>query len=200
MRGQYHKEPAQQITMDRVGHFLRSRTLPDPWDINEPPPQSNLYPSLQDLEDFYTDTLAGPWDFLSHDLENAGPHVICDGMTQLCVDTGQVGQNICLRFRAKGGELWWSEPRQHLAATKWLADVLYDERVGKVFHNGVTHDVPILEELGFEVRGRLMDTMILMHTAYSEFQKGLQYCATFWNFSPVWKTLVQETEEEEGKG
>lgn len=68
-----------------------------------------------------------------------------------------------------------------------------------MFHNGVSHDVPILEELGFEVQGRLLDTMFLSHVAYPEAPKGLQHCATLHLWAPVWKSLTEETDEEEGK-
>jgi hypothetical protein len=199
-RGQYHKEPAQQITLDRVAHYLKSGLDPEPWDINQPPPGALLYPTLPELEEFYLETTTGPWDALSHDLENAGPHIICDGMCQLNTSTGAIGRSLCLRFRRQGGDLYWTDWDSHVAACEFLYRVLSDPETGKVFHNGVTHDVPVLEQLGFTVAGRLMDTMIMMHTAYSEFQKGLQFCATFWNMSPVWKVLVQESDEAEGKG
>lgn len=200
VRGQWHKEPAQQITIDRVADYLKTGEDPNPWNIDEPPPNSILYPTLSDLKEFYEDTKAGGWDALSHDLENAGSHIICDGMTQLRLETGETGASLCLRFRIKGGALYWSNWEDHLAAVGWLWWVLADPSVAKVMHNGVTHDVPILEQMGFRVEGRLIDTMILMHTAYSELPKGLQYLATFFNGSPVWKSMTDETDEEEGKG
>jgi hypothetical protein len=69
-----------------------------------------------------------------------------------------------------------------------------------VFHNGTTHDVPILEEVGFRVGGRLIDTMLLAHTANSEVPKSLQFTSTLHLWMPVWKTLTEESDEEEGKG
>jgi hypothetical protein len=199
MRGQWHKEPAQLVAMERVAHALKSGG-PTSFDPSAPPPRSVLFPSLKNLAEFYESTKAEGWDALSHDLENAGPHIICDGMTQLKLDTGEVGRSLCLRFRRQGGGLYWTDWQSHLAAVTWLWWVLADPGVAKVFHNGVTHDVPILEELGFTVNGRLIDTLILAHTAYSEMPKSLQFCATFWNGSPVWKSLVDEADEEEGKG
>lgn len=199
-RGQWHKEPLQQITLDRVAEYLKTGEEPQPWDINLPPLGANLFPTLEELNEFYRETTEGPWDALAHDLENAGPHIICDGMCQLNIETGAVGRSVCLRFRVKGGDLYWPDWDSHTKACEFLHRVLSDTEVAKVFHNGVTHDVPILEALGFRVHGRLLDTMILMHTAYSELPKGLQYTATFFNQSPVWKVLTDEKDEEEGKG
>lgn len=198
VRGQWHKEPAQQATFRRVAKALAGGG-PEVWDVNEPPEGSILYPTLRDLQEFYEDTKSGGWDALAHDIEAAGPHLICDGMTQVKLGDGSVGRSLCLRFRRQGGGLYWEDWEDHRAAVGWLWWVLADPGVAKVMHNGVTYDVPVLEELGFTVAGRLVDTMILAHTAYSEFPKGLQFCATLWNGAPVWKRLVED-EEGEGKG
>ena len=83
---------------------------------------------------------------------------------------------------------------------EWLYSVLADARLGKVFHNGVVYDVPILQGIGFHVRGRLIDTMNLAHACYPELSKGLQFTATLYNWAPVWKVLSDETDEGDGKG
>ena len=197
LRDQWAKEPAQKIALGRLADYVKTGSEPDPWDINEPPPNSCLFPDIEDLRDFYRSTKDEGWDALSHDLENAGPHIICDGMTQLRLDTGEIGQSLCLRFRVRGGGLYWSSEQKLAEAAGWLWWVLADPEVAKVFHNGVTHDVPILEDIGFTVAGRLIDTMQMQHTAYSEMPKGLQYCATLYNEAPVWKALTDGDEEDE---
>ena len=67
-------------------------------------------------------------------------------------------------------------------------------------HNGIGHDVRLLEKQGFTVNGRLMDTMTLCHLAYPEFPKGLQFTSTLYTWAPVWKGLVDVDDEVEGKG
>ncbi len=196
-RDQWAKEPFQKIAISRVASYLKEGVNPSPWDITEPPPRSVLFPDLSDLYEFYESTKSEGWDALSHDLENAGPHIICDGMTQLKLETGEIGRSLCLRFRVRGGGLYWHNPRQLEGAVAWLWWVLADPGVAKVFHNGVTHDVPILEDVGFTVEGRLVDTLCLQHTAYVEMSKGLQYCATLYNEAPVWKSLTDGDEEDE---
>lgn len=78
---------------------------------------------------------------------------------------------------------------------RWLAD----PHLAKVFHNGVTHDVPILEDNGFEVKGTLWDTMIMAHHTYPEMRKGLSYCSTLYMGFPNWKVLLTEDDEDDGK-
>lgn len=198
IRGMWSKEPFQEITLRRIGKFLMDGTEPAPWDIHEPPPRSTLYPSLEDLTEFYESTKREGWDALSHDLENAGNHIICDSITQLNLETGEVGRSLCLRFRLKGGVLYWPDRESLTKAAGWLWWVLADPDVAVVAHNGITHDVPILELAGFVVGGRLIDTMIMQHTAYSEMQKGLQFCATMYSEAPVWKVLTDGEDDEKG--
>jgi hypothetical protein len=198
LRDNWQKEPAQKIALARVAGHLHGGTEPTPWDINKAPPNSCEFPGLDDLADFYRDTKEGGWDALSHDLENAGPHIICDGMTQLNLNSGEIGRSLCLRFRVRGGGLYWATSKDFERAVGWLWWVLADPTVAKVMHNGITHDVPILEDMGFTVEGRLIDTMIMQHTAYTELQKGLQYVATLYNQAPVWKSLTSDEEDEKG--
>lgn len=80
-----------------------------------------------------------------------------------------------------------------------LAELLEDASIAKLFHNGVAFDIPELEELGFTVAGPIYDSLVLSHHLYPEFKKGLQYRATLHCGAPVWKSLVEEDEDEEGK-
>ncbi len=156
-------------------------------------------PTLRDLEEFNQQFQPeGEMNAVSIDIENAGPHIICIGFTGFSLD-GNIGSSICVRFRKRGGGLWHS--RKELVATVgWLFQLLNRTEISKVFHNGVTYDIPILEELGFKVRGRLIDTLNLQHCCYPEDRKSLQYCATLYLWSPAWKTSIEEADDEEGKG
>ena len=61
----------------------------------------------------------------------------------------------------------------------------------------------VLEEVKPAVRQSteetLVDTANLMHCAFSEIPKGLQFGATLYCWAPVWKRLTDETDDEEGK-
>ncbi len=139
------------------------------------------------------------WTHIACDIESAGTHIICIGLTQLSLPSGEIGRTICVWFRKRGGDCWWPDDGDSLRHIVGSLYVLFrDPGVGWVFHNGVTFDVPILEEIGFEIEGELLDTLVLQHTAYSEMQKGLAFCATLWLWSDNWKVAIKEEEDEKG--
>lgn len=198
VRGQWAKEPCQETYLRRLWRAIQGR---EPWpetDITRPPPNSILFPTLVDMENFTQEAL--DYDCVSIDIENAGPHIICIGFTLVSLETGVLGTTLCVRFRRRGGRIYWTDRRELLAVVGWLFRLLADPRLSKVFHNGVVYDVPILESLGFTVEGRLLDTLNLQHTCYPEMGKGLQFTSTLYLWAPCWKLLVDETQEAEGKG
>jgi ribonuclease D len=105
---------------------------------------------------------------------------------------------LCLPFRTQGGYQYWKSRRELVSAVGWLAALLADSALVKVFHFGLLHDVPFLRQLGFDVAGRIVDTAALSHTAFTEFPKGLGFLATLYCWAPVWKHLKEE-DEEDGK-
>lgn len=201
VRGAWSKEPAQELYLRRIWQWLKGKRELPLMDINSPPPNSKIFPTQEDLWEFTKQFVPeGDMDAVSIDIENAGPHIICVGCTAFSIESNVLGESVCTRFRRRGGSPWYSTRRELVEAVRWLYDLLDRSEIYMVFHNGVTHDVPILEDLGFSVQGKLLDTMGLQHTCYPEMSKGLQYCATLYNWAPVWKTLVDLEDEEDGKG
>ena len=213
-KGQWQKEQPQKTYLRRVKQVLNrgDESYPE-MDINSPPPRTTLFPTPDEIEDFVEETLdgifrpvqnasrqqAGRWTHISCDIESAGTHIICIGLTQLCLPSGKIGRTICVWFRKRGGDCWWDSDNSDLRHIVGSLFVLFrDPGVGWVFHNGVTFDVPILEEIGFEIQGDLLDTLVLQHTAYSEMQKGLAFCATLWLWSKNWKVAIKDEEDEKG--
>jgi len=199
-RGQWHKEPAQELYLRRLVRCMKDGVEPPIINIEEPPPSTVLFPNLNQLKEWENGLRQLEEPAASIDIENAGPHLICVGLTSLSLRDFDVVDTVCLRFRRRGGAVYWPRQADLLAVVGWLDSILGDRDIALVFHNGVTYDVPVLEALGFTVKGRLLDTMVMAHTAYSEFRKSLQFCATLYCWSPVWKSLVDEKDEEEGKG
>ena len=185
-RGMWKYEWAQVTYLERV-----AAGLAQPVDVSLPPPNTVLYPNLDDLDRW----LVKAWSLrgVAIDLETAGPHLICAGMTAFPFDLEGWGPEncytVCLRFRLKGGGLYWLREEDHRKAIVTLSAVLASSHLVKVFHNGVGFDVPYLEDLGFVVAGRWLDTMVMAHSCYSEMPKGLQFLATLHLGLPVWKTL-----------
>jgi len=198
VRGMWSREPCQEVYLRRLHELVQGkREMPD-IDISKPPPDSNLFPTIEDLREF-SRQFEGEYDAVSIDIENAGPHIICIGCTAFNVTSGVIGSTVCVRFRLRGGGLYWKSRRELVAAVGWWFQLLSRDDIAKAFHNGVVYDVPILRGLGFEVRGRLIDTLNLAHACYPELSKGLQFTATLYNWAPCWKRLTDERDEGDGK-
>ncbi len=198
VRGLWAKEPCQEVYLRRLKELTDGkREMPD-IDITQPPPRSNLFPTIDDLWEF-SRGFEEEYDAVSIDIENAGPHIICVGFTALSLDTGMVGDTTCLRYRRRGGGLYYKSRKELLDVVSWMWTLLSMDTIAKIFHNGVVYDVPILQGLGFEVHGRLIDTLNLAHACYPELSKGLQFTATLYNWAPCWKRLTEEGDEGDGK-
>jgi len=196
VRGRWELSPVQEAYTKRVLEYAFKGTEPELQDPTKKPPHCKLYPTLGDVDIFKDEILRkGAY---SLDIEEAGEHIICVGMTAIDLETNQLGTTICLRFRVQGGGLYWERWEDHVDAVRLLQEILLLP-VPKIFQNGITFDVPELQALGFEIVGPFIDTMHLAHTAYCELPKSLQFLSTLYLGAPVWKTLV-DTEELEGKG
>lgn len=185
-KDQWHKEPAQKVYIGRT----KRRDFPF-LDVTKPPPGGCLYPSLEDLGKF---AFKAYGKALSIDLETCADHIICAGLRALDLETWKVGAGLTLRFRKKGGGLYWKWP-EHVKVVEWFYRILAGNST-KVFWNGVTFDVPLLLKLGFEVNGRLVDGMVMQRLAYLEMPSSLQWVATVRLGMPVWKTLIDEEDED----
>lgn len=193
-RGQWHEEPAQVQYLRHLREVLDGERIPE--DIHKDPPRTLSFPTLATLQGF---DRAGPdYDHLSLDIENAGKYLLCIGLTWFNTSPLDVGPTLVLPFRVYLGHKYWRWD-DHVHAVEHLDNWLGGHHT-KVFHNGVTHDVPLLRGMGFRVKGPWLDTMYLTHWLYPEMRKGLQYQCTLHLGMPHWKALLDEDDEEEGKG
>ena len=158
-----------------------------------------MFPQLEHLRHFDGVVRSRLWDLAAIDIENAGDYITLIGLTLMNSETAEIGLTLGLPFRSRFGQRYWEHRAEHDQAVEYLGDWLADLQLGKVFHNGTAHDVPLLEAIGFEVNGEVWDTMTMQRYAYPECRKGLQYCSTLYLGTPNWKTLLDEDEDAEGK-
>jgi len=193
--GQWARGPAQQTYLSRLVAREKQGLDPVDWDTSKPPPGSYLYPSLAQLDEWWDLFKEGPYDAISHDLETAGQYIICDGLTPLCVATGELGPSLCLHFRGHNGVRWWRTYGDHYRAVCWLGKVLADPAVAFVGHNVISFDLPFLAANDLPVAGPALDTMVLMSRAWPEIPKGLQFTATLLLGAPAWKRMVKAEDD-----
>ena len=199
MRGQWAWAPSQRRALARVGRYLRGEEQYEPIDVTQPPPNCNLYPSVEEIEEFCYGLPNTSPEGVSHDLESAGPHPRCDGVCRVS-DL----HYICIRFRKQGGALWWPRLSELSRVVKaWWFSLT---TVPLYFHNGQAYDLheytaaglPFEEMLAAFARGG--DTMVAQREAFGEQPAGLQHCAINYLGVPAWKHLTQEDDEgAEGK-
>lgn len=185
LRGQFAEEPAQIRTLERIRELLVGTRTVHP--VGELLPNAHLYPTLEELRAFRAG--GGP---VAVDIESAGDYLRMVGLTRES-DLAYVA----IWLRTQGGGPAGPE-HEILARAEWLAELLADPTVLKVFHNGISYDVPLLERLGFVVEN-IEDTMLLLHVAGPEQSKALQAGAIRYLAAPAWKHLADAEEEGEGK-
>ncbi len=197
LRGGWASAPQQVTYLTRVVDYVQGRREAPTCNIVEPPPGTQLWPTLATVAAF--DTQMPRWDMLSVDIEAAGSYITLLGITCMSLERREIGPTLSLPFKMRGGEDYWHSWSDHVAVVEYLYGWLDDPSLGMVFHNGVSFDIPMLEEAGFSFRGRILDTMVLQHYCYPEMRKGLQYCTTLYNWTPCWKLLTDADDEQEGK-
>lgn len=197
LRGGWANEPQQITALTRALEFASGQRPPPVTDIDQPPPETTLWPTVAAVREF--DAQIPQWDALSIDIENAGQFITLIGLTCMRLVDRKLGPTLSLPFKVRGGTDYWTKWAEHLEVVSLLYGWLDNPRLTKVFHNGLGHDIPILEEAGFSFRGRVLDTMVMAHYCYPEMRKSLQYCTTLYCWVPCWKLLVEEGEDDEGK-
>lgn len=79
-------------------------------------------------------------------------------------------------------------------------DRIYRSSAKKIFHNGGTFDIPILEMNGFSVEHYWWDTMVVQHVMWSELPKSLDYLCSIHTRQPYYKTAGRATIPDDAKG
>ena len=197
VRGRW-PEGLTQVMILRHAKRLSTGARAEIYDTNEPPPGTLLWPSRAFVDNWL---LAEPWlkwDSVAVDIESAGHFITIIGYTFFNESDSAIGSTLVLPFKKRGGLDYWSTWEDHVAATTLGYRILAAPN-RKVFHNGVTFDVPMLTEAGFTVGGPLADTMIRAHYTYPEMKKGLQYLSTAYLGFPNWKKNLDTEDDLEGK-
>lgn len=193
IRGKFAYRDAQVEVLKRARAYLRGEWTPPTPDLTHTPVPATLFPTLTSLMEWRHGPLT---QGVVVDIETAGPYLVCVGLLRLADRHALV-----VPFRTQGGGQYWRAD-QLPWVVDWLWEVLANPEVPKVFHNGVSFDIPYLEEVGFEVDGPLRDTIVMQHTNNPEQPKKLEWCAvTFCGYQP-WKHLGgpdDETPEAEDK-
>ena len=187
LRGRWSSEPDQVQFLKWVRDLAEGAEWDGNLNIDEPPPGTLMDPSPSELAEYLSDPLCH--EGLTCDIENAGPYLIAIGFCRLADEKCAV---VLLR---RGPE--HAHPIYTLAnLISLIYDAFADPRIPLVFHNGLCHDVPILNAMGFEFANLHDDTITMVHAVQPELSKKLGRLGVIHGHLPAWKHLVKEDEEE----
>lgn len=102
---------------------------------------------------------------------------------------------ICIPFIFKGSTYW--SPEEEVLLWKEIRELLTDERVGKIAHNG-SYDIEFIERVsGFRVRPYVFDTMLAAHALYLELPKALAFWVSVMTDHPFYKDMIDTNDATE---
>jgi hypothetical protein len=180
LRGNFGLEPLQIQTLKLVRRILDG-WCPDVYDFTQPYPGAQLYPTLEELRAWRAGFAPGEEVIL--DVEAAGRVLRMIGLCRLS-DLAYVA----IWFRAEGGEPW--PYPDYAGVVEFLYDLLADESVPKLAHNHF-YDWEQLEEVGFEVNGTGMDSLLALHIGYPEMRKRLESVSLLCSGISGWKAYLR---------
>lgn len=143
-----------------------------------------IEPTLEDIDDFFTQFVRTGCDLLSVDIETAGSRITCIGFAP------RPDLALVVPFddeRAASGSYW---PTGSAEAAAWalIRGVLEDGSIPKLFQNGVYDIAFLLRSYGIRVRAAKHDTMLLSHSLQPESLKGLGYLGSIYTDFGAWKS------------
>lgn len=121
-------------------------------------------------------------DVITFDTETVDKNLRCLGIATDPINA------ICIPFSRQlvpmGHGAWTDEERS--AIVEKLREILEDPEIGKVAQNFPFDWRVVLENLGIEVQGLVMDTMVASHCCYSELPKSLDFLTSTYTEIPYY--------------
>lgn len=156
-------------------------------DIRRPHRDIWIEPGIEDVRDWISTRLS-PIRPLSVDIETSGSRITCIGL-------GYSDIAIVIPFddsRAKDGNYW---PTLEAERAVWdvIRSVLEDERIPKLFQNGLYDIAFLARSVGIKVMGAEEDTMLLHHALQPEMEKSLGFLGSVYADEGAWKHMRTKT-------
>ena len=121
-------------------------------------------------------------DMISFDIENVSEGIDC---ISVGFKRGDTYVGAAIPFMTEEGS-YWNEQEEKIV-WQGLADVLTDEKIGKVAQNAFYDTWHILNDYGIEVKPIVHDTMIAASMINPEFKKDLWILASLYTDAPFWE-------------
>jgi uracil-DNA glycosylase len=168
-------------TVADLSKINREKDFPD---VRRPACEIWIEPDLQDIETFIQRYIANGCEILSVDIETSGSQVTRIGFAP------RRDLAIVIPFhdsRTKSRSYWESAIAER-KCWELVRSVLEDQRVKKVFQNGLYDVAFLLRSVGIRTLGAEHDTMLLHHALQPEALKGLAYLGSIYTDHGPWKS------------
>ena len=158
-------------------------------EIRRPRREIWIDPTLEDLEVFY-DSFIQRCQLLSVDIETSGTLITCIGFSP----RPDLALVVPFFDPRKKGRSYWPTARDECAAKEFVARVLGDARIKKLFQNGLYDIAFLLRADGIAVMGAEEDTMLMHHALQPESLKSLGFMGSIYTSETNWKTYREIVE------
>lgn len=171
LRGQtiYHYVITEDLRRVRVDSAFPELRLPER--------NYRLRPTLEEALTYMQE--ARHMDWIGFDIETYARQVSCFGVAKSPTDT------MCIPLVERGDPYWQEE--EEVRIWEALAELLGDEKVGKIGQNLIFDIHFLLKENSILTRGRLADTMVAHSLMFPDLPKGLDFLASVYTREPYYK-------------
>jgi len=178
---QYNLKPVLMVDLAKA---RRQAEFPE---IERPSRFILLNPTLEDIEDFYTEHMICQ-PFLACDIETKGKQI-----TEVGYATADGRHAIVIPFYKRSGDgNYWSDLESERKAWQWIRFFnAHFNLVGQNFQYDMSY---FWKTVGIPCPGFAGDTMILHHSLYPELEKGLGFLGSVYTDEPSWKFMRTDHE------
>ena len=174
------------IVLADLDKALRESAYPD---IRRPHRDIWIEPDTGDIVRFIREIISErQYSPLSVDIETSGTRITCIGF-------GYSDVAIVVPFddsRTKNGN-YWSTLEAERTVWQLIRGVLEDERIPKLFQNGLYDIAFLARSVGIKVMGAEEDTMLLHHALQPEMEKSLGFLGSVYADEGAWKHMRTKT-------
>lgn len=147
-------------------------------------------PTIEDIQQFIQEHVAGRCEILSVDIETSGTRVTCIGFAP----RRDLALVIPFDDERAASRSYWGTADAERQCWRLVRSVLEDQSIRKVFQNGLYDIAFLIRSYGIKTRGAMEDTMLLHHALQPESLKGLGYLGSIYTNHGPWKHERKHTD------
>ena len=164
--------------------FIKAAREQEYPEIRRPKRLIHIPETPEDVDDFFDKNLRQD-STIAVDIETSGKQITCIGFAT------SAGVIIVIPFvdSRRLGRSYWATPGIELRVWERIRKVLEDDRISKVFQNGLYDITFIWRTMGIRTFGAEHDTMLLHHALQPESIKDLGFLGSIYTNDVSWKKM-----------